>query len=345
MVVCQSGAMRALLISHPAFLLHMHEDWHPERPERVPAAVEGARNAKAPLIELEAEEIDRELLAAVHPVEYQTAIERFCAAGGGHLDGDTYANARSWEAAIRAAGAGPQAVAALMEGVAEMAFLAVRPPGHHALESQAMGFCLFNNVAVTAQMLAELGNRVAIVDWDVHHGNGTQDLFNTDGRVLYISTHQYPFYPGSGWLDETGYGPGEGTTLNIPFPAYTGGDAYLAAFDRVVEPVLRQFEPDWILVSAGYDAREEDPLADGMLRAGDYQSMAYRLKGLVPAQRTLFFLEGGYDLAAIRTSVTATIDGAMGEAPTDHLPVQSQPGAWRIVDLAAKSAGRFWEIG
>ncbi len=337
--------MRALLISHPAFLLHTQDDWHPERPERIPAAIEGARSSNATLIELEAEEVDRDLLTAVHPAEYQAAIQRFSAAGGGNLDGDTYANRRSWEAALRSAGAGPQAVAALMEGSAEMAFLAIRPPGHHALESRAMGFCLFNNVAITARMLSDRGNRVAIVDWDVHHGNGTQDLFNSDPSVLYISAHQYPFYPGSGWLDETGYGPGEGSTLNIPFPAYTGGDAYLGAFDRLVEPILRQFEPDWILVSAGYDARQEDPLADAMLGEGDYHTMAHRLRGLVPAHRTVFFLEGGYDLAAIRTSVTATINGALGEEPPEYVPVKSQPGAWRIVELATKSAGRFWEIG
>ena len=202
------------------------------------------------------------------------AIEQFCAKGGGNLDPDTYASEASWVAALHAAGAGPQAVDALRSGSADLAFLAVRPPGHHAIANQAMGFCLFNNVAVTAKMLTENGERVAIVDWDIHHGNGTQDLFVSDPNVLYLSIHQFPFYPGGGWLDEVGTGPGAGFTINIPVPGNTAGDVYEAAFDRVFIPALRQFKPDWILVSAGYDAHADDPLADGELVHGDYAMMA-----------------------------------------------------------------------
>ena len=336
--------MRTLLVSHPGFLLHTHTEWHPERPERLDATIRGVRESQAEIVEVEAAPVEDDLLRAVHPRQYVAAIERFCSAGGGKLDPDTYAARESWDAAIRAAGAGPQAVAALRSGSVDNAFLAVRPPGHHALANKAMGFCLFNNVAVTAQMLSAGGEKVAIVDWDIHHGNGTQELFISDPDILYLSVHQYPFYPGSGWLDEVGYGPGTGLTVNMPVPPRSGGDVYGATFDQVFSPILRQFSPDWLLISCGFDAHTDDPLADGQLVSGDYGYMSAAIAGLMPPSRTIFFLEGGYNLSAIQSAATATINGAFGTVP-EYAPHKSGTQAWKALASVKASAGVFWALG
>jgi acetoin utilization deacetylase AcuC-like enzyme len=290
-------------------------------------------------------EIDRSILELVHTRSYVDAVERFCMSGGGAIDIDTIAVAESWEAALLAAGAGIDAIDRLRQSDDETAFLAVRPPGHHALANRAMGFCLFNNVAIAAAHLAESGERVAIVDWDVHHGNGTQEIFVNDPDVLYLSAHQYPFYPGGGSVLEVGSGGAEGSVLNMPMPAGTGGDVYRAAFERVVVPVLSDFEPDWILISAGYDAQEADPLAELRLLSGDYNHMATRLAGLIPVNRLITFLEGGYNLAAITSSVAATIAGFDGRPPKDDEFRRSPPASWEALEEVVSVASRFWELG
>jgi acetoin utilization deacetylase AcuC-like enzyme len=332
--------MKVALVSHDAGLMHDAGRDHPERPARMQAAREGVRLSGLEVVALEAPRATLDDLQLVHDSAYVASIERLCRAGGGQLDPDTHAAEASWEAALRAAGAGPEAVRALISGTAEIGFVAMRPPGHHALTARAMGFCLFNNIAVTARTLGADQARVAIVDWDVHHGNGTQDTFYEDPDVLYTSIHESPFYPGTGMIEETGAGRARGSTVNLPFRAGTGGAAYRAAMGSLIRDTIEDFSPDWLLISAGYDAHRADPLAGMRLETADYGAMAYMLRDLVPAGRTIFFLEGGYDLDAIRSSVAATLQGAQGEVFPE---VPSQPAdayAESVVTRVAAELGR-----
>lgn len=304
--------VRLLHYSDPSFPLHRNAEVHPERPERLPAVHAGVAASGLTVVEVVPPEVEAVDLELVHDPGYIASIKRFCESGGGMLDPDTGAVPSSWEAALRAAGAGIDAVERLSRSAAGAAFLSVRPPGHHAERARAMGFCLFNNVAVTAARLAAEGERVAIVDWDVHHGNGTQTMFYEDSRVMYVSIHQFPAYPGTGWHEEKGRGSGSGATVNYPMLPGAGGDLYRRVVDHAAN-VLSEFDPDWLLVSAGYDAHARDPLAGIELESVDYGAITRKLSPIVPAGRTVFFLEGGYDLDALRDSVEATLRGAAGE--------------------------------
>jgi acetoin utilization deacetylase AcuC-like enzyme len=303
---------------------------HPERPSRVTAAAAGidALALDTDRVDVETRLATFDELARVHDASYLRELEAFCAGGGGRLDPDTFAGVESWNAARQASGAGLAAVDALGAGMGDVAFVIARPPGHHALADRAMGFCLVNNVAVAASALAEAGERVLIVDWDVHHGNGTQAIFWNDDRVCYVSTHQDRFYPGTGAVDEVGGPDALGLTVNIPLPAHATGDLMERALDEVVAPVAGRFAPTWVLVSAGFDAHRDDPLADLALSSGDFARLATRVRGFAPSSgRLAFFLEGGYDLEAIQKSVTATLGAFVGERHEDEPATNGGPGA------------------
>ncbi|HUF97801.1 MAG TPA: histone deacetylase [Ilumatobacter sp.] len=295
---------------------HHTPAWHPERHARLEASVAGV--ATAGLADAATWKIPRlasvEELALVHGTDYIAAVERLCESGGGEIDGDTSVSSGSFNTARQSAGAVLDALDELRSGATTLAFAAGRPPGHHAVRSQAMGFCLFNNAAIGAASLTARGERVAIVDWDVHHGNGTQDIFYDDPNVLYVSTHESPLYPGTGRMREQGGPMAPGTTCNLPFPAGTAGDTYRAAFDEVVVPLVERFQPDWLIISAGFDAHRSDPLAGLALTADDYADLAQRLVPLVSTGRLLVVLEGGYDTTALERSTGATLSSLLGES-------------------------------
>ena len=325
-------ASRLLVVAPPSSDAHDTGPGHPERIGRVEAALAGVRDARLDelVVHDAGRDATRDELALVHEPRYVDALDEFARAGGGRLDPDTVVAEGSFAAATRAAGSGLRAVEALRAGEADAAFVVVRPPGHHAIASRGQGFCLFNNVAVAAATLAALGERVAIVDWDVHHGNGTQELFWDDPRVLFVSTHQYPAYPGTGRAEETGGGRAHGLTVNFALPPGATGDVALAALDDVAAPVVEAFAPTWVLVSAGFDAHRADPLADLAWSAGDYAALAARVIAFAPRPgRTVAFLEGGYDLDALRASVGATagvLAGTDSAVPAAEAPTFGGPG-------------------
>lgn len=286
---------------------------HPERPERRLAAAEGVSDAGGDrLDEQRVASADEELVAAVHDRAYLDLLVEADARGGGWLDADTYLVPGSLDAARLAAGATVQAAVAVARGSAEVAFAAVRPPGHHAAASRGSGFCLLNNVALAVAAVRESGlaRRVAIVDWDVHHGDGTQAIFERDADVCYTSTHQFPFYPGTGSRDERGVG----NVHNVPLAAGEGDDAFTAAWADTLLPAIEAFRPEAIIVSAGFDGHRVDPLAELDVTEDGYESVA-RLVGAVSARLDLpgvaLSLEGGYDLDALRRSTAASVRGIL----------------------------------
>ena len=317
----------------PLYLEHDTGD-HPESAGRLVATMNHLTNTGLikELTGIPAERAEQEDLERIHTHAHIENIRRLSEQGKSYIELDTVVNVKSYEAALKAAGGTIAGVRAVLAGDVESAFALVRPPGHHAVRTQAMGFCLFNNVAIAAAWALEQPgiSRVAIVDFDVHHGNGVQDAFAQHPDVLYVSTHQHPFYPGTGFWREDGLGPGKGTCLNIPLPPETGDRGYRQAFRILVEPKVRQFKPDLILVSAGYDAHWADPLAWMLLSLSGYRAIADSLVGLARELcqgRLVFTLEGGYELAVLAHGVDATLTSMLGRPFEDRLGPAGQPEA------------------
>ena len=313
------------IIYHPIYLQH-DTGPHPERAERLTALMDAVEktDVRDLTVRLEPRPATIEEITAVHTAQHVTEVRGVASQGGGYLDLDTVVSARSYDAALMAAGGAIVGAEAVVKGEAGYTFAFVRPPGHHAGRQYGAGFCLFNNVAIAARYVQNNLDiqRVLIVDFDVHHGNGTQDVFYDDSSVLYFSTHQTPLYPGSGRVEETGRGAGEGYTINVPLPPGAGDSTYTQAFEEVLVPAARRFQPQVILVSAGYDAHWTDDIASMKLSVAGYAALARCLKQLADDLcdgRLAFVLEGGYNLRALAASAVATLRVLSGQQPEDPL--------------------------
>jgi acetoin utilization deacetylase AcuC-like enzyme len=336
--------MTTLYLCHSATLEHRMPPGHPERPDRIRAIervleeerFSGLGREQAPRA------ADREI-ARAHPQAYLDALREAAPREGFvRVDADTTMSPGTMEAALRGAGAAVRAVDEVMTGAVRNAFAAMRPPGHHAERATPMGFCFFNNAAVAARhaQAAHGAERVAILDWDVHHGNGTQDIFYANGDVLYLSVHQSPFYPGTGRAGEVGEGEGLGLTVNVPLPARSGENLYAAAFAGIFLPVLREFGPRVILVSAGFDAHADDLLGGMALGSDAFGRFAAGISALcheLGAAPPAFILEGGYNLEALTASVAATMRG-VGEKPPDW----EYTGGIRQVEESRGALAPYW---
>jgi acetoin utilization deacetylase AcuC-like enzyme len=337
------------VVDDPILDEHRPPHTHPERPERLAAARRAADRVTETTgrVALPAREATDDELAPIHTPEY---IERLGRSAGDWFswDEDTYAAPKSVEASRRAAGGAIELVDALLEGRALRGAALLRPPGHHARPSGAMGFCLLNNVAIAAAHARAKGvERVLILDFDVHHGNGTQEAFFRDPSVLFLSLHQFPFYPGTGSREEVGAGEGRGYTVNIPLSAGADDAVYSAAFSRIVAPIASEYAPGLVLLSAGFDAHRDDPLAEMRLSEAGYGRLVETLlAALPPATKVGMLLEGGYDLAALEASLAAALLALADPGPAPP-PAEGLLAPRHAAELAeaVRSAGAFWPLG
>ena len=337
-----------LYFSHPASIGHDPRPFmprHPDTPERI-LALEAALAQRDWLgwERREAPAATEAELELVHAPEYVREVRTLCDSGGGLIDPDTAIVPESWPAALHAAGGTCEMARALIAGDAPVAYCAIRPSGHHAERGRAMGFCVFDNVAVAAALaIQQLGlERVFILDWDVHHGNGTAELFRTRSDVLFASMHQSPLYPGSGPLSDAGSGAGEGYTINLPVPPGTAGELWMELFDRVVVPAARAYEPQLILVSSGFDAHAADPLAHCLLETETFVAMAARMRALAAELGVGLGLvqEGGYQPAILAECVCAVLPALAGEGEGGEPAGTGDP----LVAAALAQYGRWWPV-
>jgi len=334
------------VVYHPDYLIHTNHQ-HPERKERLEHIwnVLEADSVKGGYELINPEPADVETIALVHETSYIESIQKACKQNLSFLDMDTYIVPESYDIALLSAGGAVKGLDEIMQGNYKKVFGLNRPPGHHAEDNQAMGFCIFNNIAITARVAQQKYDfqRIAIVDWDVHHGNGTQHTFTADNNVLFFSVHQSPAFPGTGNLREVGHGAGEGYTINVPLPAGCGDDDYLKVFDEVLLPVLDEFEPQLILLSAGQDAYHKDPLAGMNLTKRGYFQMAQKLREIADRHaegRILVCLEGGYHLEGQAGAVLQ----AMNALGNWNLPVPAETAENYSGEMAERRIREVKEI-
>jgi acetoin utilization deacetylase AcuC-like enzyme len=340
---------RTAIVADRAYMAHLPGRHHPERPERVAALIEMTEQLSRPALKHYAPRLAAIAeLRLCHTAEYIAMVEESAGVARFDFDADTHSSPATWTTARLATGGVLTALAAVVDGEADNAFAVVRPPGHHARPGEAMGFCFFNNAAVGAKWLIETRGlrRVLIMDWDVHHGNGTQEMFYASPQVLYMSTHQYPFYPGTGWFNEVGADQGAGFTVNAPLPASFGDNEYLSIFDDLLLPIARQFQPEFVLISAGFDCHHRDPLGGMRVTEAGFTAMARRMTRLAAEScggKVVAVLEGGYDLQALAAGARAVIE----EFGRDAESVVAGAGSQRAVpllDRARHFLSPYWKL-
>ncbi len=332
MAVTRPAQRRIAVVDDARYREHRAPHGHPECPERLSAVAAAIAARQQQLVRMPPRPASAEDVLAVHPREHLEAISAAARRAPAHIDADTYVSPESFEVALLAAGGAIAAARAVARGEADAALAAVRPPGHHAEASRAMGFCLFNNVAIAARALRADGlERVLILDWDVHHGNGTQHVFEEDRDILFFSTHQFPFYPGTGDFDEAGRGAGLGATVNVPLPGGCGDAEYVGALHRVLVPVAASFRPELILVSCGFDAHQDDPLASMQVTQSGFSEMSRVVRAVADdlcGGRLVFVLEGGYAPSGLQQGTDAVLDALLAPASPDLAPAPAlAPGS------------------
>jgi acetoin utilization deacetylase AcuC-like enzyme len=340
--------MKTGIVKDNRYMEHDMGPFHVETPKRIEAIyrmIDEEIEFPVPLIEPRA--ATEEELALIHTADHISRVKSTAGKDHVQLDPDTSTSARSWEVACLAAGGVLNAVDAIMEEKIQNGFALVRPPGHHAEASRAMGFCLFNNIAIGAAYLLKTHGlkRILVMDWDLHHGNGTQHSFYNSAQVLYFSTHQFPFYPGSGHWNETGEGEGEGFTINVPLRAgKTDGD-YLSIFQKILRPIASEYEPEFILVSAGFDIYEGDPLGGMQVTKQGFAALAAELiyqAEETSRQRILFALEGGYNLQGLRDGVEQVLFQLAGKGPKPGIEPALSPGTAGELDPVIQTHKERW---
>ncbi len=342
---------RSAVVIDAEYLKHDPGRFHPERPERLKVLLDLAREMDGQDFQLLPPSVaSEEQIESCHSRDYIERVRSTASMNRYALDGDTITCRDSFGVGLLAVGGFLRLLDAIAAGEARNGFALVRPPGHHALHDRAMGFCLFNTVAIGARHVQRSygAKRVLVMDWDVHHGNGTQDAFYRDGSVLYLSTHQYPFYPGTGAAEETGAGAGEGFTVNVPLPAGSGDEEYLRVFKDIVVPIAEKYAPDWVLVSAGFDPHKRDPLGGMNVTEAGFAAMASRLIDLAEKHaggKIAFLLEGGYDLAALKNSVVAVLERMKGRRAAETLGKAVGDAIEPLIHQVLRIQEKYWQLG